>query len=110
MCRRTSFGLLERLPRPVGITASSSSSSGGSVAVAVSGSVAGLSALSSGKLYYANTKGSLVASAGYAGWSESAASDSYCIFDPASDALVAPGSRVGLATAVDTLFVQTSVQ
>lgn len=106
----SSFALMNRLPAPVGISAAS----GTSLAVAVSGSVSGLPSLTPGKVYYSNSKGDLVASNSFAGHSNSLSisglnsqSNLYYIYDADNNAYVTLESKVGIATAKDTLFVQT---
>jgi hypothetical protein len=87
--------------------------------VAVSGSVtssSSSSALQAGKVYYSNTKGKLVASPVFAGQEHSLFSSSsssgnvYYLYDSLENAFVTLESRIGLATASNTLFVQTNNQ
>ena len=83
-----------------------------SLGVAVSGSVSGLIGLMPGKVYYGNTNGELVASTSYIGqnnrYSTNSKSDIYYIYDSQHNAYVTLDSKVGIATATDTLFVDTS--
>lgn len=80
--------------------------------VAVSGSVSGLSGLLPGKVYYGNTNGELVASNSYLGqnnhYSTNSQLDLYCIYDSQHNAYITLDSKVGVATASDTLYVDTS--
>lgn len=103
---RTTFSLMEILPRPLGVVTSTSTGSSSST-VAVSGTVSGLSGLTTGKMYYTTTNGILVADSNYYGRdgiTTSAAYDEFeYVVDTVNNVIVTQDSQVGLAVASDTL-------
>jgi hypothetical protein len=104
--------MLQKLPSPVGLSSSLSSSS--SLGVAISGSVSGFSSLQVGKIYYVNTKGQLIASSSFAGQDSSIPvsglsgdGNIYYIYDSVNNAYITLNSKIGIATSSNTIFVQT---
>lgn len=109
----SSFNLYHRLPGPAGITTSSSSSSsssyssssGTATSVAVSGVLSDVySTLMAGRVYYANTLGSIVDGGVYLGRSQ--ADEEEYVYDSANNALVTTASKVGFSMQANQLLVQ----
>ncbi len=122
---RASLSLLEVLPRPFGVATgeytTSSSGGVGLTQVAVAGSVAYSSSLSSsststsqlrpGSVYYATTSGSLITGETLYGREECAAAADglayYYVFDPETDVIVTLSSKIGVAVSNSALYITT---
>lgn len=96
--------MMEVLPKQLGMVSTTSSSTASSTEVVLAGTVSfEQGGLSTGRVYYSNTKGELIASDSY--WGRESAAQFYYYTDASTDTIVAQDAKVGFASTTTAIVV-----